>query len=728
MTGRNVGMYGRVPLRIMERKCSMAIMQTAEIDAVQIRYPHMERKCSKATMQTGDRGKEHTKMDNAGNGFAGNTRSGSSTNYAEMHKLGNMPVDVSGLTRFGNVSEDYWKMLGLLAREFPNRRAAFAEIINLQAIMNLPKGTEHFLSDPHGEYEAFAHIINNCSGVIREKVEAVFGETMTRQEQDAFCTLIYYPEKELERMKKQGQLHRGVYKQLLERLIELTRFVSSKYTRNKVRRAMPEEFAFIIDELMHAQKDEDDNRTLYHSKILDSILDTESADDFITALCELTKRLTVDRLHIIGDIFDRGEHADKIMDLLRNYKNELDIQWGNHDVLWMGAAAGNMCSILNCINNNVKYGNYEVLENGYGISMRSLVLFAEKTYLVDDGMDPLKKAISTLMFKLEGQMVHRHPEYQMDDRCLFEKINWEEGTVEIEGVVYPLKTKDFPTVDPADPLRLTPEEEEVMQELQHAFMNSVRLRHHIDFLYSRGSMYLVCNENLLFHGCIPLDGDGNFEQVRIWGEPVHGKALLDQLDTAARRAWSRKDPDSVDLMWYLWGGYYSPLFGKIIKTFERTYITDESTWNEPKNPYYRFNPERRTAKMILHEFGLFSDRSHIINGHTPVKKGESPIRADGCLYVIDGGFCRAYQKTTGIAGYTLIFNSHGLKLKTHQPFHSLQKAIEENIDIHSDTEVVEIEEHRVMIADTDDGKRTRERIKDLQALLDAYRSGILRES
>ena len=417
------------------------------------------------------------------------------------------------------------------------------------------------------------------------------------------------------------------------------------------------------------------------------------------------------------------------MDLLREYKNELDIQWGNHDALWMGAAAGNLCSIMNCINNNVKYGNYEVLENGYGISMRSLVLFAEKTYLSDDVMDPLKKAISVLMFKTEGQLLHRHPEYRMDARNLFEKIDWKNYTVEIEGVTYPLKTKDFPTVDPEDPLRLTAEEEQVLEELRHAFMNSVRLRHHMDFLFSHGSMYLCVNENLLFHGCIPLDEDGNFEQVDFWDEPVHGKALLDKVDEVARYAWSTGSPDSVDYLWYMWCGYNSPLFGKIIKTFERTYIVDESTWKEPRNTYYTFNREKRTAKMILHEFGLYSDRSHIINGHTPVnlKKGEKPVRAEGCLYVIDGGFCKAYQKTTGIAGYTLIFNSHGLKLKTHQPFESLEKALEENVDIHSDTEIVEVEDRRVMVADTDDGVRLRERIGDLKNLLRAYRSGTLRE-
>ena len=628
-----------------------------------------------------------------------------------------------------NVRQLHDKYLRVLSHEFPNRRAALAEIINLKAILNLPKGTEHFLSDPHGEYEAFAHIINNCSGVIREKVKILFGETLTHAEQARFCTLVYYPKEELAQMKKNGGISDYQYKQTLERLIELTRLLSSKYTRSKVRKAMPEEFAFIIDELLHAQKDEDNNRLQYHSRILDSILETGSADDFVIALCSLAKRLTVDRLHILGDIFDRGEHADKIMDLLINYKNRLDIQWGNHDILWMGAAAGNYGSILNCINNNVKYGNYEVLENGYGISMRNLVLFAEKTYLCDDGMDPLRKAIAVLMFKSEGQLVLRHPEYEMNDRLLLEKIDWEKGTVDICGKSYPMKTMDFPTVDRNDPYRFSPEEEEVMADLQHAFMSSVRLRQHINFLYNHGSMYLCCNENLLFHGCIPLDEDGNFERVNFWDEPVQGKAYLDVVDSVARRAWIDHDPECVDFMWYLWCGMNSPLFGKIIKTFERIYIADESTWKEPRNPYYQFNRERRTAQMILHEFGLYSDRSHIINGHTPVntKKGESPIRADGKLYVIDGGFCKAYQKSTGIAGYTLIFNSHGLKLKTHQPFQSLQKALEEDADIHSDTEVVEVEDKRVMVADTDDGVFIRERIRDLEDLLDAYRKGLLRE-
>ena len=492
---------------------------------------------------------------------------------------------------------------------------------------------------------------------------------------------------------------------------------------------MPQEFAFIIDELLHAQKDEDNNRALYHSKILDSIMDTKSADDFIVALCTLTKRLTVDRLHILGDIFDRGEHADLIMDLLMDYENELDIQWGNHDILWMGAAAGNPASIFVCINNNVKYGNYEVLENGYGISMRNLVLFAEKTYSREEGMDPLKKAISVLIFKLEGQLIKRHPEYRMEKRLLLGQVDWDNYTITLDGVTHPLKTRDFPTVDPANPFRLSPEEKVVVKDLVHAFTHSVRLRQHVDFLYSHGSMYKCINENLLYHGCMPLDEDGNFARVDFWGEPLQGRAYLDKVDQEVRKAWSAPDESSVDFLWYLWCGIDSPLFGRVIKTFERTYLEDKTTWKEPRNPYYVFNREKRTAKMILHEFGLYSERSHIINGHTPVnvKKGESPIRADGKLYVIDGGFCKAYQKATGIAGYTLIFNSHGMKLKTHQPFESLKKALEENVDIHSDTEIVEVEDRRIMVGDTDQGVIIRERIKDLKELLKAYRSGLVRE-
>ena len=628
-----------------------------------------------------------------------------------------------------DISLENRKILELLAREFPNRRAAFAEIINLQAILNLPKGTEHYLSDLHGEYEAFKHILNNCSGVIREKVSLLFGETMTPVEQAEFCTLIYYPVEELERMKQGGEIPRLQYKQMLDRLIELTAYASSKYTRSKVRKAMPQEFAFIIDELLHAQKDEDNNRARYHSKILDSILDTRSADDFIVALCVLTKRLFVDRLHILGDIFGRGEHADRIMDLLISYENELDIQWGNHDILWMGAAAGNPASIFVCINNNVKYGNYEVLENGYGISMRNLVLFAERTYTGEEGMDPLKKAISVLIFKLEGQLIRRHPEYRMDNRMLLRQVDWDNYTIRIDGTEHPLKTHDFPTVDRSDPFRLSPEEEVVVRDLQHAFTHSVRLRQHVDFLYSHGSMYKCINGNLLYHGCIPLDEDGNFARVDFWGEPVQGRAYLDKVDREVRKAWSAPDQNSVDFLWYLWCGIDSPLFGRVIKTFERTYLEDKTTWKEPRNAYYVFNREKRTAKMILHEFGLYSEQSHIINGHTPVnvKKGESPIRADGRLYVIDGGFCRAYQKATGIAGYTLISSSHGMMLKTHKPFESLKKALEENVDIHSDTEIVEMEEERIMVADTDEGVIIRERIKDLKELLSAYRSGLVRE-
>lgn len=621
------------------------------------------------------------------------------------------------------------KILALLSNEFPNRRAAFAEIINLQAILNLPKGTEHFLSDPHGEYEAFTQIINNCSGVIAEKVEMIFGESMTKGEQAKFCTLIYYPREGLKKRHDAGRIPREWYEKTLGDLIELAEFLSSKYTRSKVRKAMPEEFAFIIDELLHAKKDEDNNRARYHAKILESIIETGSADEFIIALCVLIKRLAVDRLHILGDIFDRGPHADRIMDLLMCYKNDLDIEWGNHDILWMGAACGNLPCILHCINNNVKYGNYEVLENGYGISMRSLVLFAEKTYRCNEEMDPLKKAISVLIFKSEGQLIKRHPEYEMEERLLFEKIDWDAKTVTIDGAEYRLGTDDFPTVKKEEPLAFSKEEQAVVDELIHAFSSSVRLREHVDFLYSRGSMYRKINDNLLYHGCIPLDEEGNLCGLNFFGKTLRGRAYLDMVDEVARQAWSEGDETSVDFMWYLWCGLYSPLFGRVIKTFERTYIEDESTWEEPRNPYYVYNRQEKTVNMILHEFGLYSERSHIINGHTPVHvtKGESPVRAGGKLYVIDGGFCKAYQKATGIAGYTLIFNSHGFRLKTHMPFLSIEKALEENADIHSRSQIVEEESERVMVADTDDGKKIAERIEDLNKLLLAYRSGMIRE-
>lgn len=614
------------------------------------------------------------------------------------------------------------KYLKLLAEKYPSRQAVCREIINLNAILNLPKGTEHFMSDLHGEYEAFYHILNNCSGVVREKVTLLFGETLTDVEIQEICTLIYYPREKLDMLQKEGALSKEWYRMTLNQLIEIAKLLSSKYTRSKVRKAMPEDFAYIIDELLHVQKDEDDNQVLYHKKIIDTILDINNADEFIIALSALIKQLAVDHLHIVGDIFDRGPYADKILDLLLQY-HSLDMEWGNHDILWMGAAAGSEACIANVIRNNLKYLNTEILESGYGISLRSLTLFAVSTYQEHNPMEAALKAISVIMFKLEGAIMKRHPEYGMDDRLLLDKIDVENGTVEIDGQQYVMNDSAFPTLESGNPYALSEQERAVMDELKAAFLNSVRLQRHIRFLYEKGSMYRIFNENLLYHGCIPMDASGNFEGVTLEGQTYQGKSYLDYADRVARRAYfGEHDLNDLDFMWYLWCGRKSPLSGRNIKTFERTFLEDESTWVEENNPYYKYYEEEKTCNMILREFGLYTSMSHIINGHTPVRtmEGEKPIRANGKLLVIDGGFCERYHKTTGIAGYTLIYNSHGLRLKAHQPFESVYQALRENKDIESDSKLVETEQSRVMVRDTDVGKHILEDIADLEKLLGNY--------
>ncbi|MCI9083243.1 MAG: fructose-1,6-bisphosphatase [Lachnospiraceae bacterium] len=610
------------------------------------------------------------------------------------------------------------KYLKLLSEKYPNRQAVCREIINLNAILNLPKGTEHFMSDLHGEYEAFYHILNNCSGVIREKVNLLFGDILTNQEIQEICTLIYYPREKLDMLQKEGKLSQEWYRMILNQLIEIAKLLSSKYTRSKVRKAMPEEFAYIIDELLHVQKDEDDNQVLYHKKIIDTILDINNADEFIIALSALIKQLAVDHLHIVGDIFDRGPYADKILDLLLQH-HSLDIEWGNHDILWMGAAAGNEACIANVIRNNLKYEHTEILESGYGISLRSLTLFAVNTYPDENPMEAAVKAVSVMMFKLEGQIIQNHPEYNMSDRLLLDKIDVEKGTVTIDGQLYQMNDSVFPTLG-SEPYELSKEERAIMDELKTAFLNSVRLQKHIQFMYERGSMYRIFNENLLFHGCIPMDDSGNFEGVSFEGQTYQGKSYLDYADQAARRAYFEKhDRNALDFMWYLWCGRKSPLSGRNIKTFERTFLDDQNTWKEETNAYYEFYHEEKTCNMILRDFGLYTAMSHIINGHTPVRtgEGEQPIRANGKLLVIDGGFCETYHKTTGIAGYTLIYNSHGLRIKAHQPFESVYQALRENKDIESDSQLIETEKSRVMVRDTDNGKRIQEYIADLETLL-----------
>lgn len=616
---------------------------------------------------------------------------------------------------------DIW--IKLLKEKYPTKQAVCREIINLTAIINLPKGTEHFMSDIHGEYEAFLHIMNNCSGVIREKVRMLFSETLSVREQQEICTLIYYPREVMNRKRNLNELSEDWYRLMLNYLLELAKMVSSKYTRSKVRRALPKEFGDIIDELLHFMPDEDDNQIRYHRQILDTIIGIENSEEFIVALAELIKRLAVDHLHIVGDIFDRGGDADKILDLLMEY-HSLDIEWGNHDILWMGAACGNEASIATVVKNNMKYNNIQILESGYGISLRSLVLFGEKTYPELEVMEAAQKALSIILFKLEGQTILRHPEYNMQDRLLLDKIDYENKTVVSQQMTYAMKDTDFPTVDREHPYELTEGEQKVIQDLKFSFLNSHRLQKHVDFLFEKGCMYKRYNENLLYHGCIPLDEQGNFDGIEIDGNTYMGREYLDYAERMVRKVRKGEaGQDGLDFMWYLWTGKKSPLCGRNIKTFERTFIRDKTAWKEPTDPYYKFYHTEKTCNMILREFGLFSPLSHIINGHTPVKtvEGEEPVRANGKLIVIDGGFSQAYHKTTGIAGYTLIYNSHGMRIKAHQPFESVEKVLEENKDIESTSTMFETEADRIMVGDTDEGKEIKEEIQMLKKLLEVYR-------
>ena len=625
-----------------------------------------------------------------------------------------------------NITGDRMKFLRLLSEKYPTRQQVCTEIINLQAILNLPKGTEHFMSDLHGEYEAFFHILNNSAGVIREKVDMAFEEVLTARQRSSLCTLIYYPQEKLRRIHEEGRNTEEWYRFVLQKLIDLAKLLSSKYTRSKVRKAMPSEYSYILDELLHAQPDEDNNQMVYHSKIIDTLLRLEEGDDFIIALSSLIKRLAVDHLHIVGDIFDRGERPDAILNMLMDH-HSLDIEWGNHDILWMGAACGSQACIAAVVRNCLSYNNISVLEQGYGISLRPLVLFAEKMYDEEDPNKAAKKAISIILFKLEGQIIRRNPEYQMEDRLLLDKVDYENACIELDDKSYPLKEKRFPTVDRDDPYKLSQAEREIMDELEKLFLESEQLQRHVEFLYSHGSMYQVFNGNLLFHGCVPLDEDGALKAIHLEGRIYQGRSYMDYADMAARRAFFSEDPPQryLDFMWYLWCGSNSPLSGRVVKTFERTFIEDKSTWEEPKNPYYEYQSSEPVCRMMLREFGLYSENSHIINGHTPVhvNQGENPLKAHGRLIVIDGGFCKAYQKTTGIAGYTLIFNSHGMRLKSHQPFSGMEAALEENMDIDSESQQVVTFPKRVMVADTDTGERLKEQIADLEDLLTAYREG-----
>ena len=631
------------------------------------------------------------------------------------------------------MNKDRQKYLQLMAEQFDTVEDLCTEITRIRAQLSLPKGTEHFMSDIHGEYEAFCHIMNNCSGVIREKVDLWLGDRLTPEEADALCTLIYYPEAILKQLHAEGEIPADWYREQVERLSLLARLLSSKYTRDKVRRAMPAKWAFILDELLHFQSDEnaaateqEDNQRRYHHALVDAVIATRSGDGLIEALAGLIKRLAVNRLHVVGDIFDRGPRADSIMDILMQH-HAVDIEWGNHDILWMGAASGSEACIAAVVRNALAYGNMTILERGYGIPLRELTLFAEKTY----PELPLEKAqvhaIQVMMFKLEGQLIRRNPDFGLEDRLLLHKLNRSSYTVEMDGRVWDVKELPLPTVSPADPYALSPEEEAVMKGLRAAFRHSLRLHEHVSFLYTRGWMYRAFNGNLLFHGCVPLNADGTFLHKTLEGREYSGKAFMDYCDRVARQAFHQGDRYSLDFMWYLWCGTDSPVCGRNVKTFARAFIADESAWHEPRNPYYTWYNEEEKCREILAEFGLTGEDCRIVNGHTPVRvsHGESPLKAGGRLVVIDGGFCRAYQKTTGIAGYTLIANSHGMRLMSHQPFTSLKDAQRNGTDIHSQSYVFAAYPKRRYNRDTDHGKVLRERMDDLVELLNVVGQGLI---
>ena len=608
------------------------------------------------------------------------------------------------------------KYLELLAEKFPTTQSVFTEVINLEAILNLPKGTEHFVSDVHGEYEAFEHILNNCSGVIRERVGQAFAMELTRDEQADLCTLIYYPELKLRRLREQDRLTSEWYAITLTRLVRLARRLSGSYTRSKVRKAMPVAYAYIIDELLHISPDERETRLAYHQRIIDTIVDTGSADDFVCSLAALIKRLAVDHLHVVGDVFDRGPHADKIMERLMAY-HSIDVQWGNHDIVWMGAAAGSYACLAAVIRNNIHYDSLKILESAYGVSLRELALFAEATYRADDGMSPVEKAISVILFKLEGQTIRRHPNWHMDDRLLLEHVDAERGVAVVDGREYELRTRDFPTLEADDPYALTPEEQRVMDNLMNAVRSSDKLRRHVGFLFEHGSTYLVHNGNVLFHACVPMNEDGSFCAVNHQGQMLSGRAYYDYADRLDRRAWHEHDQVSLDWMWYLWCGRFSPLSGRVVKTFERTYFADRSTWEEPRDPYFSHTEDPAMCARVLEEFGADVERGVIINGHTPVHAaaGESPVKAGGRLVVIDGGFCQAYHSTTG------------MRIKAHRPFGSIADVLDLNADIVSDDDRFQRNPRPLFIGDTDTGADIRGQIADLRALLDAYRTGEIPE-
>ena len=643
------------------------------------------------------------------------------------------------------------KYLSLLAVTYPTIQTASTEIINLKAILNLPKGTEHFISDIHGEYEAFVHVLKNASGSVKRKIRESFGDTLTEEEQRLLATIIYYPDRKLAEVRRSGLNTRFWYKAILQQLIAVCRLATSKYTRSKVRKAMPKDFEYIIDELLNTDNGAA-NRQDYFSNILDTIIEIDRADEFIIQISQLIQRMVIDKLHIIGDIFDRGPGACAIMDDLLEH-HDVDFQWGNHDILWMGAACGQLCCIANVIRNCIRYGNFDTLEEDYGINVRPLAVFAMEQYANDpcssfhpkqveneiNGHDQqlaakIHKAIAVIQFKLEGQLIQKHPEYEMENRRFLDTLDLTAKTVVIDGQTYELNDTYFPTYNPRHPYDLTYAEEILMERLRQSFLHSQKLQQHLKLLFEKGGMYKVYNSNLLYHGCIPLKEDGTFNSMTIDGVTYSGKALLDVCDRLCRQGAYGKGTEKengMDFMWFLWCGPKSPLNGKSkMTTFERCFINDKASWTEKKDPYYSFIDDEATADRILHEFGVDNPIARIVNGHVPVKivKGESPIKAGGKLLIIDGGLSKAYQPVTGIAGYTLVSNSHEMVLSEHQPFAGIDKAVSTNSDMHSQNILIEKFPERVKIQHTDIGRTLSAKIIDLEMLLEAYRKGIIKQS
>ncbi|MBC6696145.1 fructose-1,6-bisphosphatase [Terrisporobacter mayombei] len=656
------------------------------------------------------------------------------------------------------VSDEYLnsqlKYLKLLSTQYSSISKASAEIINLKAILNLPKGTEHFLSDVHGEYEPFVHVLKNASGVVKRKIEELFGNTMLENERKRFATLVYYPEQKLDLIEKEDNSEDidDFYRITIYRLIELLRYASSKYTRSKVRKFLPEDFKYIIEELLHPDS-ASPHKDEYYKSIVDNIIEIDRARVFIIEVSKAIQKLVIDRLHIVGDIYDRGPRPDIIMDTLMNYHN-VDIQWGNHDILWMGAAAGQKVCVANAIRISARYANLDIVEDIYGINILPLATFALDAYKDDPCTEfmpkigdsevskteksliaKMHKAISIIQFKLEAEIINRRPEFEMKHRLLLDKVDYEEGTIELKGKTYKLKDNNFPTIDPKNPYKLTDREEIVIEKLANSFENSEKLQKHAKFLFSKGSIYLKTNGNLLVHGCVPLNDDGSFMSMKIDNEEYSGRALMDKMESYIRKGYflENKNPEKIygkDMMWYLWTGKCSSLFGKDdMTTYERYFISEKEAHKENKNPYYNLREEEDILRNIFNEFELDYETGHIINGHVPVKSknGESPVKAGGKIIAIDGGFSRAYQGKTGIAGYTLIYNSQMMQLVSHEPFSSAEESIKNESDILSTSIIVENRAQRMFVRDTYDGVKIQQEINDLKMLIIAYKKGLIKE-